>query len=136
MEGLKLERQHSRVDAPVMSILCANEWILIYLYSHKLVCIRTEKCNAYNEICLGNSLHVCICLTTAKITDWSQWWHIVIIFNKLFHLKIVLHHRFQRVRLTNITVANVHRGEHVGGPPNSQPTWTVDWTLAYLYLLI
>ena len=45
------------------------------------------KCNPYSKIYLGNSLNVCICLMTAKITDGSQWWQISITFIKCFYSK-------------------------------------------------
>ena len=38
------------------------------------------KRNAYNDIYSGNSLDVCVCLTTVYIYDGSHWWHIVPLF--------------------------------------------------------
>ena len=82
-----------------------NEWLFIPIH----ICERTGrelatwKRNAFNEIYSGNSLSVCICLTTAKITDGSHRWQICITFIKRLDSKTVVPHRCQILRLMNKT---------------------------------
>ena len=37
----------------------------------------------HNEICPGNFLNVCKCLTTVSTTDGSHWWHICVLLRAL-----------------------------------------------------
>ena len=56
-----------------------NSVIYIYIWHERMT---VYPCMAYNEIYTGNSLNVCICLTTAYITDRSHWWEIFVTFVK------------------------------------------------------
>ena len=38
--------------------------------------------NVYNDINLGNSLNVCICIMMAKTNEGSHWWKVGITFIK------------------------------------------------------
>ena len=77
-------------------------WMIVYPL---FTCVNVQgrsymKRNAYNEI---YSLNVCICLTTAWITDGSHWWQIGITFILLLDPKIVLPYRCQILRLMKKT---------------------------------
>ena len=79
------------------------EWMTVYLIIWTYREGNTWKRNAYNDIYSGNSLSVPIYLTTALITDGSQWRQIGITFIKRLDPKIVLPHICQILRLMNKT---------------------------------
>ena len=60
------------------------------LFTQTCVNAQEKKHNAYNKICLGNSLNVCICLTCSSLI-------------KPLDPKIVLLQRCQNLRLLNKT---------------------------------
>ena len=53
-----------------------NEWTTVH--SHRIVWTDRERAtlkrNDYSEIYSGNTLNLCIYLTTAWVTERSQWW--------------------------------------------------------------
>ena len=78
-----------------------NEWPFIPI--HADLCEHILKRNAYSEFYSGNSLNVCICLTTAYIIDGPHWWQIDITPIKRNDPKIVPPYRCETPRLTNKT---------------------------------
>ena len=79
----------------------------------------TLKRNTYKNIYSCSSLNICICLSTAWITDGSHWWQTGIMFIRHLDPKIVLPHGCLILRLVNKAPPQSTRSDHSIGPNNS-----------------